>query len=161
MRFIFALIATLATGIFAGVLPHNSTSLSYNRRSPASLPSPNSTVSTASTISYDCGGSIMCATVRVQACDIAVNTFLIRDDTVNYGPRGSGKPHMGVCHGVGTDFGCAIFVEGPANCTRSGNQIWWDYQEIRHSGCHHCGHKWWGNVCSTTIDYCPECGWIY
>ncbi|OTB12782.1 hypothetical protein K445DRAFT_25204 [Daldinia sp. EC12] len=107
--------------------------------------------------SYDCQGSIMCATVHVQACDIAVNSKLIRDDEPNYGSIGSGTPHRGACHGIGSDFGCAILIEGHPGCVRSGNDMWWDYQEIRHSGCHHCGHKYWRDGCATTIDYEPEC----
>ncbi|KAI1392124.1 uncharacterized protein F4822DRAFT_425340 [Hypoxylon trugodes] len=106
---------------------------------------------------YDCSGSIMCPTLKVQACDVAINTFLIRDDNLTYGATGSGKPHKGVCHGIGTDFGCAIFVQGRANCTRSGNDMWWDYQEIRDHHCHHCGHKHWSSGCTTTIDYKPQC----
>ncbi|KAI8966411.1 hypothetical protein F5Y11DRAFT_155228 [Daldinia sp. FL1419] len=109
----------------------------------------------------DCKGSIMCATLKVQACDEAVNFKLIRNDAINYGAIGSSAPHHGVCHGIGTDFGCAITIQGHSSCIRTGNDIWWDYQVIRHSGCHHCGHKYWGDGCSTVIDYEPQCGRIH
>ncbi|KAI1803750.1 hypothetical protein F4811DRAFT_316438 [Daldinia bambusicola] len=110
---------------------------------------------------YDCRGSIMCTTVRVKDCDRAVNSKLIRSDEVNYGSVESKRPHVGVCHGLGTDFGCAITIEGNSECVKSGNEIWWDYQEIRNNGCHHCGHKFWGDGCKTTIDYTPECHRVY
>ncbi|KAI2619622.1 hypothetical protein GGR54DRAFT_639947 [Hypoxylon sp. NC1633] len=108
-------------------------------------------------IHYDCYGSTMCPVMHVRDCDGAVNDKLIRNDVVNYGAAGSGKPHLGVCRGINTDYGCAVFIEGPDHCVKSGNDIWWDYQEIRNSGCHHCGHKYWGDGCMTTINYEPEC----
>ncbi|KAI1472374.1 uncharacterized protein F4812DRAFT_464478 [Daldinia caldariorum] len=110
---------------------------------------------------YDCRGSIMCSTLHVKACDVAVNTQIIRDDELNYGSASSRRPHLGACHGLGADFGCAILVEGNPKCVRSGNDLWWDYQEIRKNGCHHCGHKYWGKGCKTTIDYEPECRRIW
>ncbi|XXH02736.1 hypothetical protein Hte_009121 [Hypoxylon texense] len=101
----------------------------------------------------------MCPTLHVKACDEAVNSKLIRDDNVNYGAIRSGMPRVGECSGLATDFGCGILIQGPTNCTRTGNDMWWDYQEIRSSGCHHCGHKYWSDWgCSTTIDYFPVCG---
>ncbi|KAI0837999.1 hypothetical protein F5Y06DRAFT_287492 [Hypoxylon sp. FL0890] len=109
---------------------------------------------------YDCKGSIMCPTLKVQWCDEGVNSKLIRNDEPNYGAAGSGRPHVGVCHGKHTDWGCAILIQGNRGCVRSGNDMWWDYQEIRKSGCHHCGHKYWRDGCSTTIDYYPECDFV-
>ncbi|KAI0172622.1 hypothetical protein GGR52DRAFT_572448 [Hypoxylon sp. FL1284] len=107
---------------------------------------------------YDCNGSIMCPTINVAGCDRAVNYDLTRNSDLNYGPKGSGRPWIGVCHGVHSDFGCGIFIEGPLNCSRSGNDIWWDYQDIRQYGCHKCGHKYWTSWgCKTTIDYKPVC----
>ncbi|KAI1378979.1 hypothetical protein F4677DRAFT_465255 [Hypoxylon crocopeplum] len=108
-------------------------------------------------VSYNCDGSSMCPTIHVHDCDSAMNSKIIRDDNMNYGAAGSGMPHIGVCRGIATDYGCAIFVQGPTSCVRSGNDIWWDYQDIRDNGCHHCGHKYWGDGCMTTIDYEPEC----
>ncbi|KAI0894115.1 hypothetical protein F4806DRAFT_131310 [Annulohypoxylon nitens] len=110
---------------------------------------------------YDCGGSIMCNTVKVVWCDKGINHKLIRNDDLNYGAIGSGKPHFGVCHGQFTDFGCAIIIQGPKHCVRSGNDMWWDYQEIRSHGCHHCGNKHWGDRCSTTIDYWESCRLVW
>ncbi|KAI1417250.1 hypothetical protein F5Y13DRAFT_185321 [Hypoxylon sp. FL1857] len=110
---------------------------------------------------YNCEGSIMCSTIKVQWCDEGVNWELDRSDEINYGAAGSDKPHAGVCHGIGTDYGCAIIIQGDHHCIRSGNDIWWDYQDIRKSGCHHCGHKHWGNGCMTTIDFYPECDWVH
>ncbi|KAI2464625.1 hypothetical protein F4781DRAFT_436221 [Annulohypoxylon bovei var. microspora] len=110
---------------------------------------------------YDCGGSIMCSTVKVVWCDEGVNSKLIRNDELNYGAVGSGKPHFGICHGKGTDFGCGVIIKGPNHCVRSGNDMWWDYQEIRGSGCHHCGRKYWGDGCSTNIDYWQSCRLVW
>ncbi|OTA99464.1 hypothetical protein M426DRAFT_16421 [Hypoxylon sp. CI-4A] len=110
---------------------------------------------------YDCKGSIMCLTMRRKACDEAINYKVIRDDEINYGAEGSDAPHVGVCHGIASDFGCAILIEGNKDCRRSGNDMWWDFQDIREMGCHRCGHKHWGEGCTTTIDYYPECGKIH
>jgi len=91
---------------------------------------------------FDCDGSGMCAGAVnfVRDCDIAVNTVLIRNDDLNYGAqRGN----------------CKIFIAGPRDCERTGNQMWYDYQEIRSHGCARCGSKHWGrdNACRTTVNY--------
>ncbi|KAI1764443.1 hypothetical protein GGR53DRAFT_494117 [Hypoxylon sp. FL1150] len=147
------------------------------------LPDPTTSHKQTSTKSInDCDGSTMCSTLHVKACDIAINFKVIRDDNPNYGSEGcvnlpvvymlcnaprtlltytyrSGAPRRGECHGLSTDWGCGILIQGPSNCTRSGNEMWWDYQDIRRGGCHHCGHKYWTEEgCKTTIDYFPVCG---
>ncbi|OTA82009.1 hypothetical protein M434DRAFT_37300 [Hypoxylon sp. CO27-5] len=153
MRLNLSIFAAFAAVFNAMAAPHCMNRTDVNGTSPSStLSDPVKT--------YDCDGSVMCSTLKVQWCDEAVNWSLIRTDEAIYGPAGSGQPHLGACHGRGTDFGCAIVLEGSKECKRSGNDIWWDYQEIRKSGCHHCGHKRWGNGCSTTIDYYPECDWV-
>ncbi|KAI6080396.1 hypothetical protein F4821DRAFT_59623 [Hypoxylon rubiginosum] len=107
----------------------------------------------------DCNGSSMCPTLHVKACDIAINFKVIRDNNPNYGAEGSNAPRRGECHGDATDWGCGILIQGPSNCTRTGNEMWIDYQDIRKGGCHHCGHKYWSDWgCVTTIDYFPVCG---
>lgn len=37
---------------------------------------------------YDCAGSSMCKSLKVAACDDAVNSKIIRNDVVNYGAAG-------------------------------------------------------------------------
>jgi len=100
---------------------------------------------------FDCDGSGMCAGAVnfVRDCDIAVNTVLIRNDDLNYGASGSGK-FDGAQRG-----NCKIFIAGPRDCERTGNQMWYDYQEIRSHGCARCGSKHWGrdNACRTTVNY--------
>lgn len=39
---------------------------------------------------------------------------------------------------------CKIFIAGPRDCVRTGNQMWQDYQEIRRAACKRCGSKHWG-----------------
>ncbi|KAK4151219.1 hypothetical protein C8A00DRAFT_36120 [Chaetomidium leptoderma] len=85
----------------------------------------------------------------VRDCDIAVNTVLFRNNDLNYGAAGSGKAD-------GAQRGrCKIFLAGPRNCQRSGNDMWNDYQQIRAHGCSRCGTKTWGelDVCRTTVNY--------
>ncbi|KAI1098004.1 hypothetical protein F4804DRAFT_350912 [Jackrogersella minutella] len=145
MRLSVSILAALAAAVNSFAIPPSLNYTTYD----------NQTLSPSAT--YDCRGSIMCSTVKVVWCDEGVNRKLIRNDDINYGAAGSGKPHVGICHGKGTDFGCAVFIQGNTGCVRSGNDMWWDYQEIRKNHCHHCGHKYWGNGCMTTIDYEPEC----
>ncbi|KAI1453961.1 hypothetical protein F4805DRAFT_340286 [Annulohypoxylon moriforme] len=165
MRFsILSIVAAYTAGAASLVIPHNTTyneTTSYdgsqNLTSLPSLERPRKDYNAT----YDCGGSIMCPTVKVVWCDEGVNSKLIRNDDINYGAVGSGKPHFGVCHGKATDFGCGIIIQGPSHCVRSGNDMWWDYQEIRQSGCHHCGHKYWGDGCSTDVDYWQSCRLVW
>jgi len=101
--------------------------------------------------SFDCAGSGMCGSAVnfVRDCDIAVNSVLIRNNDVNYGASGSGKAD-------GAQRGrCKIFIGGPRDCVRTGNQMWQDYQEIRRAACAKCGSKHWGtnNACRTTVNY--------
>jgi hypothetical protein len=35
--------------------------------------------------------------------------------------------------------------------------MWWDYQDIRKSGCKKCGTKHWGDGCMTTVNYVSGC----
>ncbi|KAI0853595.1 hypothetical protein F5Y00DRAFT_270758 [Daldinia vernicosa] len=146
MRLSILVSTAFVAALNASAIPNN-ISFAYENRTLEKTGSPE----------FDCRGSIMCSTVKVRDCDEGVNYKIIRNDDLNYGAVGSGKPHLGTCHGVGTDFGCAILIQGPPSCVRSGNDIWWDYQDIRKHGCHHCGHKRWGKGCSTTIDYEPSC----
>lgn len=39
---------------------------------------------------------------------------------------------------------CKIFIAGPRDCVRTGNQMWDDYQQIRKAACKRCGSKHWG-----------------
>ncbi|KAI1206668.1 uncharacterized protein F4807DRAFT_469917 [Annulohypoxylon truncatum] len=164
MRFsILSIVAAYVAGAMSLVIPQNTT---YNETSHDGTQNLTSSLSPASHrgdyhVSYDCGGSIMCPTVKVVWCDLGINRKLIRNDDLNYGAIGSGKPHFGVCHGKATDFGCGIIIQGPSHCVRSGNDMWWDYQEIRQWGCHHCGHKYWGDGCSTDIDYWQSCRLVW
>ena len=50
---------------------------------------------------------------------------------------------------------CKIFIAGPRDCVRTGNQMWDDYQQIRKAKCARCGSKHWGvnNACRTTVNY--------
>ncbi|KAM7194055.1 hypothetical protein V8F20_008151 [Naviculisporaceae sp. PSN 640] len=104
--------------------------------------------------SYDCEGSIMCNTISLNWCDEAVNEKLQRRDDITYGP---GLTKVGACGGWGT-FGCAIFIQGDDSCNRTGNQLWWDYQDIRSVGhCSKCGTKHWYPGCMTTVNYVTWC----
>ncbi|EXL58562.1 hypothetical protein FOCG_02072 [Fusarium oxysporum f. sp. radicis-lycopersici 26381] len=102
--------------------------------------------------SYDCNGSGLCGTISVKNCDDAVNNRLIRNNDVNYGAPGSGRSQTGTCQGA-----CGIFIQGRSTCARTGNQIWYDYQDIRRSGCRICGSKHWGDGCLTTINRVSGC----
>ncbi|KAI1021803.1 hypothetical protein LB505_008864 [Fusarium chuoi] len=102
--------------------------------------------------SYDCNGSGLCGIIPVRDCDQAVNNRLIRNNDVNYGAPGSGRPQTGTCQG-----NCGIFIQGRSTCARTGNQIWYDYQDIRRNGCRICGSKHWGDGCLTTINRVTGC----
>lgn len=106
---------------------------------------------------YDCKGSSLCRSLQVRACDDAVNNKIIRNDDVNYGAPGSGRPRTGECSAIAGGFGCGVFIQGQKNCARTGNQIWHDYQDIRGNGCKICGSKHWGDGCLTTINYVSGC----
>ncbi|KAK9778067.1 hypothetical protein AB5N19_02550 [Seiridium cardinale] len=112
---------------------------------------------------YDKKGSGMCNVLQVKFCDEAVNNFIIRDDVQRYRP-GEDETCSGGCSGLGSKtysgIGCGVFVKGDTDCTRSGNQLWHDYQDIRNSGADKCGNKHWGDGCWTTIDYVSACGQI-
>ncbi|KAH6640172.1 hypothetical protein F5144DRAFT_609227 [Chaetomium tenue] len=107
--------------------------------------------------SYDCKGSSMCSSLQVRACDDAVNSKLICNDDVNYGASGSGRPQGGACSNIFGGYGCGIFIQGKSHCVRTGNQMWWDYQDIRKSGCQKCSTKHWGDGCMTTVNYVSGC----
>ncbi|KAK8093281.1 uncharacterized protein PG998_014682 [Apiospora kogelbergensis] len=102
---------------------------------------------------FDCKGSSVCRTIPVKFCDETVNLRIKRTDEVLYGAPGSGKSMTGACAAT-----CGVFIQGGAHCERSGNQIWWDYQDIRQNGCGICGSKHWGGDCLTTINYVNTCG---
>ncbi|RYO80068.1 hypothetical protein DL766_008322 [Monosporascus sp. MC13-8B] len=105
----------------------------------------------ASADRFDCAGSGMCGSAInfVWDCDIAVSAVLIRNNDYNYGAAGSGK------HDSAQRGRCKIFIAGPQDCIRTGNQMWNNYQEIRRHGCARCGSKHWGmdNTCRTTVNY--------
>ncbi|KAK4185498.1 hypothetical protein QBC35DRAFT_476314 [Podospora australis] len=106
---------------------------------------------------FDHKGSGMCKSMNVRACDIAVNDRIIRNNDLNYGAPGSGRPHTGACSANFASTGCGVFIQGKSHCARTGNQIWHDYQEIRNNGAKKCGSKHWGDGCMTTINYVTGC----
>lgn len=104
-----------------------------------------------------------------ENCDIAINFQVYRFPDYFYNPT-----HSTVGRGPGDengvrkpcwkgdnpfDIGCGIEVEGPESCQRSGEQLWWDYQDIRQAGCTLCASKTWGpgNKCRTKVDYVTNC----
>ncbi|KAK4183811.1 hypothetical protein QBC35DRAFT_393061 [Podospora australis] len=106
---------------------------------------------------FDCDGSKICRFLHPEACDDAVNNRLIRGDFLDYGAPGSGRPLTSACSAIAGPVGCRIHIQGHRNCTRTGNQIWEDYQDIRESGCQVCGTKHWGDGCYTSIEVDPQC----
>ncbi|KAM7188895.1 hypothetical protein V8F33_010342, partial [Rhypophila sp. PSN 637] len=80
---------------------------------------------------YDCHGSAMCSQVQVNACDEAANNRLMRNNDLNYGTDGAPEG-TGVCQSAFNP--CGFFIEGHKEdgsaCRFSGNQMWWDYQDI-------------------------------
>ncbi|KAK4206978.1 hypothetical protein QBC37DRAFT_299706 [Rhypophila decipiens] len=108
--------------------------------------------------SYDCDGSVMCDAMSVAWCDDAVNFYLTRTDSAYYGTTAN-ETRRGACTGWGS-IGCAVFIQGndDPKCRRTGNQMWWDYQDIRKQGqCWSCGTKHWYPGCMTTIGYVSWC----
>lgn len=59
--------------------------------------------------------------------------------------------YTGACFGY-----CGIFIQGKSHCTRSGDEMWWDYQDIRKSGCGKCGTKHWGDGCMPPSITCGD-----
>ncbi|KAH9895327.1 hypothetical protein F4778DRAFT_267239 [Xylariomycetidae sp. FL2044] len=112
-------------------------------------------------VSYDSKGSGMCGALQIKYCDQAVNRYIYRDDQVRYTPASHGMCNGG-CSALGAEglqgSGCSVFVDGPQyDCDVSGNQLWWDYQDIRANGVEKCGSKHWGNGCRTTVNYVAAC----
>lgn len=69
-------------------------------------------------------------------------------------------PESGSCTSNLAHFGCGVFVRGPAHCAFSGNQMWWDYQEIREKGgCGKCGSKKYDDGCEVVVDYVSGCNY--
>lgn len=71
----------------------------------------------------------------------------------------------GTCYGLTDEAwtGCGIFLEGPADCKGSGDDLWWGAQQIRYDGeCGRCGYKSFrgaeGGECKLKIDYVSYCG---
>ncbi|KAK7921610.1 Vacuolar protein sorting-associated protein 4B [Apiospora marii] len=93
-----------------------------------------STLPLTSRDTYDRKGSGMCGAMQVKYCDEAVNNFLIKDDAYRYRPSVYNQC-AGACSGAGAQgttvaAGCHVSVEGDAECRRSGNQLWGDYQDL-------------------------------
>lgn len=76
MYFSISILSAFATALSASAIPRSSVVPLSDDQSP---------VSPYFTDFYNCHGSSMCPTVKVQACDVAVNHKLIRDDVLNYG----------------------------------------------------------------------------
>ncbi|KAH8203953.1 hypothetical protein TruAng_001895 [Truncatella angustata] len=135
--------AVIATSLLAGLA--SAAAVAQPEQSPKAAP-------IFARDAYNCQGSGLCATSPnlKRDCDIAVNDMLVRNDDINYGSSDSGKSVDGAQRGH-----CKVFVAGPAACSKSGNSIWYDYQDIRSHGCNICGTKNWGNhnECRTTINY--------
>ncbi|KAG2419319.1 hypothetical protein HFD88_004114 [Aspergillus terreus] len=109
---------------------------------------------------YDCKGSSMCTTPDfVKWCDHAVNTLQRYDDPFYFSTSAneSGINQSGNCWGDGTR-GCGVFIQGDANCSISGNDMWDDYQNIRKiGGCKKCGSYHREDGCLVTVNYVYQC----
>ncbi|KAH6843424.1 hypothetical protein B0I37DRAFT_418525 [Chaetomium sp. MPI-CAGE-AT-0009] len=148
MRFDIASVLVFAAMATASAIPHEHVE-------DLSSPVPRSPLDKRD--SYDCKGSSMRSSLQVRACDDAVNNKIIRNDAVNYGAPGSGRPQTGACSSIFGGYGCGVFIQGKSHCARTGNQIWHDYQDIRKNKCGKCGTKHWGDGCMTTINYVSGC----
>ncbi|KAE9364361.1 hypothetical protein N431DRAFT_355154 [Stipitochalara longipes BDJ] len=104
---------------------------------------------------YDCKGSTLCTTPGLLAwCDDAVNN-LGRNDSLSYTTY-SNSSQTGNCWGDGTRS-CGVFIQG-TSCAISGNDMWWDYQNIRKvGGCKKCGSYHREDGCLITINYVYKC----
>lgn len=100
-------------------------------------------------------------------CDTVINDHLWRVDNFNYtiGKWPESASANAPCTAKGpyrgrlSAEGAGMTIEGPPHCKRTGNQIWYDYQDIKHYGCKSCGYKSWGadGRCRTVINYKTDC----
>src|SRR4051794_22921177 len=66
----------------------------------------------------------------------------------------------GNCYGDGAS-GCGVSLQG-TDCTISGNDIWFDYQNIRSiGGCKKCGSFHRKDKCLITVNYVSGCKNIF
>lgn len=117
---------------------------------------------------YDCDVNILCGRGLMEpTCDRVINTHIWRSDKFIYN---IGKwPEVDPFHAPCTDYsvvgelhahiGCSMYIEGPEHCNRTGNQIWWDYQDIKRYGCRSCGLKTFGvmNECRVVVNHDSNC----
>ncbi|KAI0006688.1 glycosyl hydrolase family 71-domain-containing protein [Xylariaceae sp. FL0662B] len=112
------------------------------------------------TITYDRDGSSLCKTMKVKYCDEAVNSLQRNDDQI-YGT--SDNKLDGNCKANSSGQGCKVFVAGSKNtgsnkeCTMSGNEMWYKYQDLRDNGADKCGSVHFGNGCRMTVNYVSSC----
>jgi hypothetical protein len=138
---------------------------------------PYTTVFSPDPTDYDCKGSTLCTTPGLLAwCDTAVNN-LGRNDSLSYNTKlvhysplrfafdkhslissscSGNASQTGNCWGDGTRS-CGVFIQG-TDCSISGNDIWFDYQNIRKiGGCKECGSYHREDGCLVTINYVYKC----
>lgn len=120
-------------------------------------------------LSNDCGHHIE----MPKLCDRVINENIWRSDRFHYTVGKKVWPESERANEPCVDAedrpghpslaGCQMWLEGPEHCKRTGNQVWWDWQDIHHYGCTICGKKTWGKrgECTTVVDGDPACmrGW--
>lgn len=112
-----------------------------------------------------------------ESCDYVANEVIERTDTTIYtgfmDPHGFAAPGtpLKLCWFANNGYyrgGCGFRIEGGPACNRTGNQLWWDYQDIKAAtdeACSimgNCGTKLWfieetKEVCKLIVDHMVEC----
>lgn len=108
-------------------------------------------------------GNMQCDTVEMaKTCDRVINFAVHRSDDAIYFPgRWLGFDYDAPCLKTrGSRFrGCSMYIEGADWCNRTGNEIWWDYQDMKRIGCESCGWRAWGDrgECKTVVNFDDDC----
>ena len=124
--------------------------------SSSTTTTPTSEPTSSPTPYYDCKGATLCSTTNVKFCDEAVNR-MPRGDHV-YTANTPNLIQHGNCWSNAYGYGCSVMIRGTDqdgnDCTVTGDDMWYAYQDIRNDGdCHTCGSKHFGNGCLVSIDY--------
>lgn len=113
--------------------------------------------------SFSCDLNVMCGQrIMEKLCDIVINEHLWRSDNFNYtGGRWpvAAREDAPCTHDLPIQAGCSMYIEGPEYCSRTGNAVWYDYQDIKMYGCKSCGLKKWGRnlECQTVVNFDDNC----
>lgn len=152
---------TLATMLYTGLLTLFAAAITTTMVAGAAIPEDALSENPASVLSkradeyFDCHGSSECLG-ETGHCDEAIAAL----DLNKIYTAGAGTRNDGAC-GPKTRETCKLFLQGPSDCTGSGQDLYNGAMQIRANGCKACGSKHFrgpGNgFCLLTMNYVDDC----